>query len=97
MLKMYENVKYDDLVPCIEFLNTRGVELADVKRHDRFCNLISFLSSITENDKTNSTKSKCMISGKIYSQSSINIAVFSELIKICEFYFWVSAHNADAQ
>ncbi|KAL0879423.1 hypothetical protein ABMA27_003174 [Loxostege sticticalis] len=43
LLKENENLKYDDLVSCIEFLRIRGVEIDDVKLHDQFCNLISFL------------------------------------------------------
>ncbi len=45
------NLKYDDLVSCIEFLSIRGVEIDDVKLHDQFCNLISFLKSKSDEDE----------------------------------------------
>ena len=49
MLKENENLKYDALIPCIEFLSARGI-VDDVRLHDRFCNLISFLKSKSDSD-----------------------------------------------
>jgi len=53
LLKENENLKYDDddFVSCIEFFSIRGVEIDDVKLHDQFCNLISFLKSKSDVDE----------------------------------------------
>lgn len=96
LLKENENLKYDDLVSCIEFLSIRGVEIDDVKLHDQFCNLISFLKSKSDNDETYYDL-KLHEQWTIYFKSAKNIECFSELLKICEFYFCISAHNANVE
>lgn len=96
LLKDNENLKYDDLVSCIEFLRIRGVEIDDVKLHDQFCNLISFLKSKSDNDETYYDL-KLHEQWTIYFKSAKNIECFSELLKICELYFCISAHNANVE
>jgi hypothetical protein len=96
LLKENENLKYDDLVSCIEFLSIRGVEIDDVKLHDQFCNLISFLKSKSDEDEAYYDL-KLHEQWTIYFKSVKNIECFSELLKICEFYFCISAHNANVE
>lgn len=94
-LKENENLKYDDLVPSIEFLSARGVEIDDVKLHDQFCNLISFLKSKSPDDEYYDLK--LHEQWTIYFKNVKSIECFSELLKICEFYFCIGAHNANVE
>ncbi|KAL0830150.1 hypothetical protein ABMA28_003607 [Loxostege sticticalis] len=68
----------------------------DVKLHDQFCNLISFLKSKSNEDEAYFDL-KLHEQWTIYFKSVKNIECFSELLKICEFYFCISAHNANVE
>ncbi|KAL0852636.1 hypothetical protein ABMA27_016911 [Loxostege sticticalis] len=85
----------DFKVSCIEFLRIRGVEIDDVKLHDQFCNLISFLKSKSNEDEAYFDL-KLHEQWTIYFKSVKNIECFSELLKICEFYICISAHNVES-
>lgn len=95
-LKEHKSLKFDDLIPCIKFLSIRGIEIDDVKLHDQFCNFILWLQS-------ESYKNEAYYDLKLHEQWTIyfksvkNIEFFSELLKICEFYFCISAHNANVE
>ncbi|KAL0879646.1 hypothetical protein ABMA27_003361 [Loxostege sticticalis] len=64
--------------------------------HDQFCNLISFLKSKSNEDEAYFDL-KLHEQWTIYFKSVKNIECFSELLKICEFYFCISAHNANVE
>ncbi|CAH0406173.1 unnamed protein product [Chilo suppressalis] len=98
VLKENENLKYEALVPCIEFLSIRGVEIDDAKLHDQFCSFISFLKSKSDGDSADKYYDlKLYEQWTMYFKSAKNIEYFSELLKICEFYFSISAHNANVE
>ena len=94
VLKDYEKYKYEDLIPCIEFLYKRGVIIDDVKLYDQFSNLISFLKS----EKIKFVEDyRLHEQWRVFFKSCPSIDCFSELLKICEFYFCISAHNANVE
>lgn len=98
LLKENENLNYDDLIPTIEFLSARGIQIDDVKLHDQFCNLISFLKSKSEGNPDDKYYDlKLHEQWAIYFSTTKNVDCFSELLKICEFYFCISAHNANVE
>lgn len=93
-LKIMEKYKYEDLIPCIEFLYKSGVIIDDVKLYDQFSNLISFLKS----EKIKFVEDyRLHEQWRVFFKSCPSIDCFSELLKICEFYFCISAHNTNVE
>lgn len=81
LLRENKNLKYDDLVPCIEFLSARGEEIDDVKLHDQFCNLILFLKSKSDSDPDDKYDDLNLHEQwTIYFKNAKSIECFSELL-----------------
>lgn len=96
VLKDYKCTKYDDLLPCIQFLANNGIQIDDVKLYDQFCNLVSFLDSIDVNSEFFTDR---MLHDQWveFFMSCPDRNSYSEIEIICQFYFCISGHNANVE
>lgn len=86
---------WTDVEPCVIYLIDKGVELDDVKCFDQVCNLRQFV----ERNKSDEDFSKLPAHKKWtrYFEASKNIECHSELLRIAQFFFAVTSHNANVE
>jgi len=92
-LNTVKNSVFDDLLPCVHYLNEKGVSAYDVQLFDQNCNLKSFAGQKDE-QYFDSLLHEQWCS---YFQSCANENCFSELLKICKFFFCIPGHNANVE
>ncbi|XP_030747812.1 uncharacterized protein LOC115876244 [Sitophilus oryzae] len=92
MLLNDTNFKFNDILPCIEFLSKKGVEINDTKLIDEIILLKDSLTTKIQNEEFLSLSLDKKWS--YYFKQLKHIDLSSELLKICEFYFAIPAHNA---
>ena len=92
---MREIPNWTDVEPCVVYLIDKGVELDDVQCFDQVCNLRQFV----ERNKSDEDFNKLPPHEKWtrYFETSKNIEGHSELLRIAQFYFAVTSHNANVQ
>ncbi|XP_055904720.1 uncharacterized protein LOC129940426 [Eupeodes corollae] len=87
-----KNVTWESVEPCLIYIQEKGVNVGDSALFDQFCNLKHYMDNLSPCDETNvNTK------WTEFFKSCTSIELYSELIKIAEFYFAIPSHNADVE
>ena len=90
VLKTVKGTTFDDLLSCIQYLKEMGGDVNDVRLSDQYCNLKSFVGLKDDKffDKLILHEQWCS-----YIRSYSHETCYSELLKICEFFFCIPGHN----
>ena len=86
---------WNDVEPCLEYLIGKGVDVDDANCFDQICNLKQFVESYLQDEefiKLPTHKKWC----KYFDQSK-NITCHSEILRIVQFFFAVTSHNANVE
>ena len=89
--------KWEHLEPCIEYLYQKNVGVDKAKLFDQYQNLCKFVEKQLE---TNALLYRKMMARERWTEYFITcttIEFFSELLKIAQFYFSITAHNANVE
>lgn len=92
MLLNNTQIKFDDVLPSIQFLADRGIEINDSKLIDEILLLKNCLSKLLSNEEF--TSLSLDRKWAYYFKTLKHIGICSELLKICQIYFAIPAHNA---
>ncbi|KAK1890913.1 E3 SUMO-protein ligase KIAA1586 [Dissostichus eleginoides] len=94
-MDLSEPPEWNDVEACIKFLGEKGVVIDDVKCFDQVTNLKRF----TERCNRDEEFSGLQVHQKWtkYFEKAKSIACYSELLKIAQFVFALSSHNANVE
>ena len=87
--------RWKDVEPCLECLIGKGVDVDDAKCFDQICNLKQLVESCLKDKefiKLPTHKKWC----KYFDQSK-NITCHSKILRIVQFFFAVTSHNANVE
>lgn len=88
-----QEFNFDDIIPSIVFLKDKGVIIDDVKLFEEFCLLKNFLSTRT----TDYFQELAERQWSIFFNYIKDTTLFSELLKICQYFFSILPHNANVE
>ncbi|XP_025029754.1 uncharacterized protein LOC107326422 [Python bivittatus] len=88
-----KNISFDELLPCILYLKEMGITVDDVQLFDQYCRLKIFVKE----QQDPFFEDPLHVQWCSYFRSCKNASCFSELLKICEFFFCVPGHNANVE
>ena len=94
-MTLIEIPSWKDVEPCLEYLIGKGVDVDNEKWIDQIRNLKQFVESHTQDKefiKSTTLKKWC----KYFDQSK-NITCHSEILRIVQFFFAVTSHNANVE
>lgn len=83
-----------DILPCLNYLLEKGVNIDDSKFFDQYSLLKKFVTESFTVDQHNLPSHKKWFH---YFQHCVSTECFSELLILCEFFFAVTAHNANVE
>ena len=83
---------WNEVESSIQYLISRDVPINDVKCFDQFSNLKCFIKNNKELDKLMAHQKWTK-----YFENAKNIECYSELLKVAQFFFAVSPHNANLE
>lgn len=89
-----ENLRFDDLGPCIAYLQEKEISLDDVRLFDEFQALKNFLRTQTQ-DFFNKPCHLQWVDFFNYSNSPAE--VYSQLLNICQFFFAIPGSNSSVE
>ena len=98
LFQMDEISSWKDVELCLKYLITKGVDVDDVddaKCFDQICNLKQYVESYLQDEefiKLPTHKKWC----KYFDQFK-NITCHSEILRIVQFFFAVTSHNANVE
>jgi hypothetical protein len=85
-----KTMKFDEIQSCIQYLQSKQVQINDSKLFDQFCNLKTYVSELGEGEVL---LDKQWVK---FFKKCPNPELNSELI-ICHFYFAIPSHNANIE
>ena len=94
-MALNEIPSWKDVEPCLEYLIGKRFDVDDAKCFDQICNLKQFVKSYLQDEefiKLPTHKKWC----KYFDQSE-NIGCHSEILRIVQFFFAVTSHNANVE
>lgn len=94
-MSLKESLEWNKIEPSIKFLQDRDVPIDDVKCFDQLCNLKKFVNMHKNNGEFSDLQPYQKWTK--YFESSTDITRHSELLKIAEFLFSISPHNANVE
>lgn len=89
-----KKIEYADVEKSIVYLQTKGINVDDVKCFDQFCNLQQFIECNNDAEFHKLTSSQKWAK---YFNASADNECHSELLKIAEFFFSIPGHNANVE
>ena len=88
---------WEHLEPCIECFHQKNVVVDEAKLFDQYQNLCKFVEKQLQ---TNALLYRIMMAHEKwteYFKTCTTIKFFSELLKVTQFYFSITAHNANVE
>ena len=94
-MTLNEIPSWKDVESCLEYLIGKGVDVNDAKCFDQICNLKQFVESFLQDKEfiKLSTHKKWY---KYFDQFQ-SITCHSEILRIVQFFFAVTSHNANVE
>ena len=89
--------KWEHLEPCIEYLHQKNVGVDETKLFDQYQNLCKFVEKQLETNALLYRKMMVHERWTEYFKTCTTIEFFSELLKVAQFYFSITAHNANVE
>ena len=89
--------KWEHLEPCIEYLHQKNVVVDEAKLFDQYQNLCKFVEKRLETNALLYRKMMAHEKWTEYFKTCTTIEFFSELLKVAQFYFGITAHNANVE
>lgn len=87
-----EDTSFDVVSPCLEYLQSKNVEICEAKLIDQFYNLKVYVSKQNLEDETSLDQRWCN-----FFKANTNPDLHSELLKICQFFFAIPGHNGSVE
>jgi len=84
-------MKFDEIQSCIQYLQSKQVQINDSKLFDQFCNLKTYASELDEEEVS---LDKQWVK---FFKKCPNPELNSELLIMCHFYFAIPSHNANVE
>ena len=94
-MDMSEAPKWDDVEACIKYLEEKGVAIDDVKCFDQVSNLKKFVESCSEDEAFMGLQVHQR--WVKYFEKAKSIGCYSELLRMAQFVFALSPHNANVE
>ena len=94
-MTLNEIPSWNDVEPCLKYLIGKGVDVDNAKCFDQICNLKQFMEIYLQNEeiiKLPTHKKWC----KYFDQFK-NSTCRSEILRIVQFFFAVTSHNANVE
>jgi len=89
-MEYIKTMKFDEIQSCIQYLQSKQVQINDSKLFDQFCNLKTYASELDEEEVS---LDKQWVK---FFKKCPNPELNSELI-ICHFYFAIPSHKTNAE
>ena len=89
--------KREYLEPCIEYLHQKNVDVDEAKLFDQYQNLCKFVEKQLETNALLYRKMMAHERWTEYFKTCTTIEFFSELLKVAQLYFSITAHNANVE
>jgi len=89
--------EWANVEPCVNYLAEKKVDIDDAKLFDQYQGLCKFVQRRHETDATAFSKMVAHEKWTEYFQHCRTEEMFSELLKIAQFYFSIMAHNANVE
>lgn len=89
-----ENLRFDDLCPCIAYLQEKGISLDDVHLFDEFQALKNFLKT----QQQSFFNKPCHLQWvDFFNHNNCPAEVYSQLLNICQFIFAIPGSNSSVE
>ena len=92
-MNLNEIPSWSDVEPCLKYLIDKGVDVDDAKCFDQICNLKQFVESYLQDEECIKLPTHKKWSN--YFDKSKDITCHSETLRIVQFFFPVTSHNAN--
>lgn len=93
VLKQNQVIQYDNITDCIVFLRNKAIIIDDLKLFEEFCLLKYFLNT-KQSDFYGELAEKQWV---IFFNTCNDTTRFTELLKICQYFFCIMPHNANIE
>jgi hypothetical protein len=84
-------MKFDEIQSCVQYLQSKQVQINDSKLFDQFCSLKTYASELDEEEVSLDKQ------WAKFLKKCPNPELTLELLLICHFYFAIPSHNANVE
>ena len=92
-----QTTKWENVEPCLEYLQQKNVSIDEAKLFDQYHRLCKFIETQLGTNALPYRKMMAHERWAAYFNTCSTTELFSELLKIAQFYFSIIAHNANVE
>ena len=96
-MPLSQTTKWENVEPCLGYLHQKNVSIDEAKLFDQYHSLCKFIETHLGTNALAYRKMMAHERWAAYFNTCSTIELFSELLKIAQFYFSIIVHNANVE